>query len=168
MNKFCEIIYHPSRFVPPVCINILIYRYLNGVIDASKTEKSITLSLTIWGYPSRFSHYTLSDTKEATLRNVPQLVLYGIWEGQLQIWLSIKVTVSWYETFCSIPWNCLFQAEKHFVSPCETSRYVSVLWLPHRKEFCFTRKRIRFLLHNYQQKNVRDNPKSWWIAWWIL
>ena len=112
MNKFCEIIYHPSRFVPPVCINILIYRYLNGVIDASKTEKSITLSLTIWGYPSRFSHYTLSDTKEATLRNVPQLVLYGIWEGQLQIWLSIKVTVSWYETFCSISWNTLFHPVK--------------------------------------------------------
>ena len=47
MNKFCEIIYHPSRFVPHVCINILIYRYLNGVIDASKTEKPSR-------YPSRF------------------------------------------------------------------------------------------------------------------
>ena len=26
--------------------------------------------------------------------------------------------------------------------------------------FCFTRKRIRFLLHNDQLKNVMDNPKS--------
>lgn len=26
--------------------------------------------------------------------------------------------------------------------------------------FCFTLKRIQFLLHNDQQKNVRDNPKS--------
>ena len=41
---------------------MLIYRYLNSVIDTSKTEISLTLSLTIWGYPSRFSHYTLSDT----------------------------------------------------------------------------------------------------------
>ena len=38
---------------------MLIYRYLNSVIDTSKTEKSITLSITIWGYLSRFSanHY---------------------------------------------------------------------------------------------------------------
>ena len=151
MNKFCEIIYHPSRFVLLVCLNILIYRYLNGVIDASKTKKSITLSITIWGYPSRFSHYTLSDTAYHCLQ-----------------WHLRKVTVSWYETFCSIRWNCLFQAEKHFVSPCETSRRLSPASASHRKEFCFTRKRIRFLLHNYQQKNVRDNPKSWWIAWWIL
>ena len=115
MNKFCEIIYHPSRFVLLVCLNILICRYLNGVIDASKTEKSFTLSITIWGYPSRFSHYTLSDTA------------YHCWK--LAMASERKVTVSWYETFCSIPWNCLFQAEKHFVSPCETSRF-SVL-LPH-------------------------------------
>ena len=35
-----------------------IYRYLDNVTDTSKTGKSITLSITIWGYPSRFSHYT--------------------------------------------------------------------------------------------------------------
>lgn len=43
-------------------INKLIYRCLNSVIDTSKMEKSITLSITIWGYPSRFSHYTLPNT----------------------------------------------------------------------------------------------------------
>ena len=32
------------------------------MIDTSKTEISLTLSLTIWRYPSRFSHYTLPDT----------------------------------------------------------------------------------------------------------
>ena len=31
-------------------------------MDSSKTEISITLSITIWGYPSRYSHYTLPDT----------------------------------------------------------------------------------------------------------
>ena len=40
------------------------------------------------------------------------------------------VTVSWHEIFCFIPRNCLFQAEKRFVSPCETNRYVSLKLLP--------------------------------------
>ena len=62
MNKFYVIIYHPSRFICITHLNILIYRHLNSVIDTSETEISITLSITIWGYPSRFSHYTLSDT----------------------------------------------------------------------------------------------------------
>ena len=31
-------------------------------MDTSKTEISITLSITIWGYPSQYSHYTLPDT----------------------------------------------------------------------------------------------------------
>ena len=62
MNKFYVIIYHPSRFVSILYLNILIFRYLNSVIDTSKTEISITLSITIWGYPSRYSHYTLPDT----------------------------------------------------------------------------------------------------------
>ena len=172
MNKFYEIIYHPSRFAPLVYLNMLIYRYLNCVIDTSKTEKSITLSITIWGYPSRFSHYTLSDTA------------YHCWKAYNGL-ASEKVTVSWHEIFCFIPWNCSFQAEKHFVSSCETNRQsfcpyiylesyswwrltinVSILLPP--LWFCFTRNRIQLLLHNDQQKNVRDNPKSWWIAWWIL
>ena len=121
MNKFYEIIYHPSRFAPLVYLNMLIYRYLNGVIDTSKTEKSITLSITIWGYPSRFSHYTLSDTAYHCWKHCN-----GIWERLHQG----KVTVSWNETFCFIPWNCSFQTEKHFVSSCETSRYVSILLPP--------------------------------------
>ena len=58
VNKFFVIIYHPSRFASLVHFNRLIYSYLNSVIDASKTEISITLSITIWGYPSRFSHHT--------------------------------------------------------------------------------------------------------------
>ena len=62
MNKFYVIIYHPSRFVSILYLNMLIFRYLNSVIDTSKTEISITLSITIWGYPSRYSHYTLPDT----------------------------------------------------------------------------------------------------------
>ena len=62
MNKFYVIIYHPSRFVCIIHLYILIYRHLNSVIDTSKTEISLTLSITIWGYPSRYSHYTLPDT----------------------------------------------------------------------------------------------------------
>ena len=61
-REFYVIIYHPSRFASLIHLNILIYRYLNSVTDTSKTEKSITLSITIWGYPSRFSHYTLPNT----------------------------------------------------------------------------------------------------------
>ena len=62
MNSFYVIIYHPSRFACIIHLNMLIYRYLNSVIDTSKTEISLTLSITIWDYPSRFSHYTLPDT----------------------------------------------------------------------------------------------------------
>ena len=57
-NKFYVIIYHPSRFASVIYLNMLICRYLNGVTDTSETDKTITLSITIWGYPSRFSHYT--------------------------------------------------------------------------------------------------------------
>ena len=120
MNKFYVIIYHPSRFACITCLNILIYRYLNSVIDTSKTEISITLSITIWGYPSRFSHYTLSDTA---------YFCWNTYDG----WHLRKVTVSWHEIFCFIPWNCSFQAEKHFVSSCETNRYVTILLPPHRQ-----------------------------------
>ena len=151
MNKFYVIIYHPSRFVSLIHLNVLIYRRLCGVIDTSKMEKSITLSITIWGYPSRFSHYTLY---------------------QLQIFL-LTLTMAIRHGF--MEWNILFHTMKLFVSSGETLRFI--LWNePIRlvpasaicKGFCFTRKQIRFLLHNDQQKNVRDNPKSWWIAWWIL
>ena len=151
MNKFCEIIYHPSRFVLLVCLNILICRYLNGVIDASKTEKSITLSITIWGYPSRFSHYTLSDTAYHCWK-LAMASGYGFMVWNI-LFHTMKLFVSSRETLCFTLWN------KPILCPASAS---------HRKEFCFTRKRIRFLLHNYQQKNVRDNPKSWRIAWWIL
>ena len=40
--------FHPSRFASLVHFNRLIYSYLNSVIDTSKTEISITLSITIW------------------------------------------------------------------------------------------------------------------------
>ena len=113
MNKFYVIIYHPSRFARITCLNILIYRNLNSVTDTSKTEKSITLSLTNWGYPSRFSHYTLPNTA------------YHCWKAY-DGWHQRNVTVSWHEIFYFIPRNCLFQAEKHFVSSCETNRYVVV------------------------------------------
>ena len=46
---------------------MLIYRHLNSVIDTSKTEISLTLSITIWGYPSRFSHYQISHSVVETL-----------------------------------------------------------------------------------------------------
>ena len=120
MNKFYVIIYHPSRFASLTHLNILIFDNLNSVIDTSKTEKSITLSITIWGYPSRFSHYTLSNTA------------YHCWKAYNGL-ASEKVTVSWHEIFCFIPWNCSFQAEKHFVSSCETNRYVTILLPPHRQ-----------------------------------
>ena len=81
MNKFYVIIYHPSRFVCIIHLYILIYRHLNSVIDTSKTEISLTLSITIWGYPSRFSHYTLSDTA------------YHCWKA-CDGWHLRKVTVS--------------------------------------------------------------------------
>ena len=111
MNKFYVIIYHPSRFACIIHLNMLIYRYLNSVIDTSKTEISLTLSITIWGYPSRFSHCTLSDTA------------YHCWKA-CDGWHLRKVTVSWHKTFCFVPWNCLFRLLKHFVSFCETNWYV--------------------------------------------
>ena len=52
------------------------------MIDTSKTGKSITLSITFWGYPSRFSHYTLSNTA------------YHCWKACDGL-ASGKVTVSW-------------------------------------------------------------------------
>ena len=94
MNKFYVIIYHPSRFTSLTPINILIYRYLNSVIDTSKMGKSITLSITIWGYPSRFSHYTLSDTA------------YHCW----------KACNGWHQR------RLRFHGMKHFVSYHETVR----------------------------------------------
>ena len=67
MNKFYVIIYHPSRFASLTHLDILIYRHLYGVIDTSKTEKSITLSITIWGYPcKRLRVYTLHNSKKSS------------------------------------------------------------------------------------------------------
>ena len=147
MNKFYVIIYHPSRFAPLTPINMLIYRYLNSVIDTSKTEKSITLSITIWGYPSRFSHHTLSDTA------------YFCWNT-----LTMDGTRKWHGF---MEWNILFHTMKLFVSSGETLRFI--LWNEQTRlkafalsessgvcftrkwkssGFCFTRKRIRLLLHN--------------------
>lgn len=60
-------IYHPSRFTHITDPNILIYRYLNSVIDTPKAEVSITLSITIWRYPSRFSHHQIPHTVVETL-----------------------------------------------------------------------------------------------------
>lgn len=60
-------IYHPSRFIVEIHINLLIYRYFNSVTDTPKTEISITLSLTIWLHPSRFSHHQVSHAVIKTL-----------------------------------------------------------------------------------------------------
>ena len=46
---------------------MLIYKHLNSVTDTPKTEISITLSITILGYPSRFSHYQISHSVVETL-----------------------------------------------------------------------------------------------------
>ena len=64
MNKFYVIIYHPSRFICITHLNILIYRHLNSVIDTSKTEISITLSITNSLHLSRFSAYLLAKSKK--------------------------------------------------------------------------------------------------------
>ena len=148
MNKFYVIIYHPSRFASLAYLNILIFGHLNSVIDTSKTKKSITLSLTIWGYPSRFSHYTLPNTA------------YHCWkhcDGIRLRFHGMKYFISYHETVHFKRRNASF----HPVKQTDTSP-------PIARELWFTRKRIRFLLHNDQQKNVIDNPKSWGIAWWIL
>ena len=60
-------IYHPSRFIVEIHINLLIYRYFNSVMDTPETGISITLSLTIWLHPSRFSHHQVSHAVIETL-----------------------------------------------------------------------------------------------------
>ena len=60
-------IYHPSRFIVEIHINLLIYRYFNSVMDTPETGISITLSLTIWLHPSRFSHHKISHAVIETL-----------------------------------------------------------------------------------------------------
>ena len=60
-------IYHPSRFIVEIHINLLIYRHFNSVMDTPKTGISITLSLTIWLHPSRFSHHQVSHAVIKTL-----------------------------------------------------------------------------------------------------
>lgn len=62
-----QLIYHPSRFIVKIHINLLIYRYFNSVMDTPKTGISITLSLTIWLHPSRFSHHQVSHAVIETL-----------------------------------------------------------------------------------------------------
>lgn len=62
-----QLIYHPSRFIVEIHINLLIYRYFNSVMDTPKTGISITLSLTIWLHPSRFSHHQVSHAVIKTL-----------------------------------------------------------------------------------------------------
>ena len=106
MNKFYVIIYHPSRFAPLTPINMLIYRYLNSVIDTSKTEKSITLSITIWGYPSRFSHHTLSDTAYHCWK------AYNGWHHRRLWFHGMKYFVSFHETVCFKRRNTSFHPVK--------------------------------------------------------
>ena len=67
VEQSLQTIYHPSRFAIKTHINLLIYRYFNSVIDTPKTGISITLSLTIWRYPSRFSHHQIPHTVVETL-----------------------------------------------------------------------------------------------------
>ena len=161
MNKFCEIIYHPSRFAPLVYLNMLIYRYLNCVIDTSKTEKSITLSITIWGYPSRFSHYTLSDTAYhwKSLRWMASEKGYGFMAWNI-LFHTMKLFVSSGETLRFILWNEPIQSFCPYIYYLESYSWwrltinVSILLPP--LWFCFTRNRIQLLLHNDQQKNVRN------------
>ena len=107
-REFYVIIYHPSRFASLIHLNILIYRYLNSVTDTSKTEKSITLSITIWGYPSRFSHYTLPNTaynrlhlRWMAIRKVNGLRFHGM-----------KYFISYHETVCFKRRNTSFHSVK--------------------------------------------------------
>ena len=127
MNKFYEIIYHPSRFAPYTYLNMLIYRHLNSVIDTSKTEKSITLSITIWGYPSRFSHHTLSDTAYYCWKACDG------WHQRRLRFHAMKYFVSYHETVRFKRRNTSF----HPVKLTETSR---ARFRPIGKGFCFTRK----------------------------
>ena len=106
MNKFYVIIYHPSRFTSLTPINILIYRYLNSVIDTSKMGKSITLSITIWGYPSRFSHYTLSHTTYHCWKAC------NGWHQRRLRFHGMKYFVSFHETVCFKRRNTSFHPVK--------------------------------------------------------
>ena len=133
MNKFYVIIYHPSRFACIIHLNMLIYRYLNSVIDTSKTEISLTLSITIWGYPSRFSHCTLSDTA------------YHCWKA-CDGWHLRKVTVSWHKTFCFVPWKYVF-----FISDWEWDKFLS-----HKKK----RLRIRNKQNVASCCDLHNHPKN--------